>query len=99
MFEIHLLFDEVFLSLNVNFPNKNAKLVIRGDRQKVKRVKELLDGAYGAFGHIFNAEYTNPIDLHYAVMTTLDGEFTPMVSKGKKLIKKYDPEIPDGAIT
>jgi hypothetical protein len=99
MFKINLVFDEVFLSLESTSKNQPAPLKIEGSPEKVAQVRELLDGAYGAYGHIFDIEITTPLDLYFAAKNYLNTEFTPIVVEGAELVETYDPGIPEGAVT
>lgn len=99
MFKINLAFDDVVLSLESATKNQPAPLKIEGNPQNVARVRELLDGAYGAYGHIFDIEMTAPLDLYFAAKNYLDTEFTPLIVEGAELVSDYNPGIPEGDIT
>ena len=88
----------VTVSLFASDGNESAPQEWDGDEDIVKAYRFLLRDAYGAFGHSFDPEFANPIDLHYAVFTNL-ADFNPQVVEGAELVETYDPGIPDGAVT
>ncbi|MBO3459960.1 hypothetical protein G7B40_040245 [Aetokthonos hydrillicola Thurmond2011] len=95
-YEIKAKNDTIYVSLNVNSPNERALLTYEGDQDVVSGFKEFLENAYGAFGHTIG-QATSAIDLHYAMSN--QQQFQARLIEGQDLVTKYDPEIPDGAVT
>ena len=86
------------VSLGVDDGNESAPQKWEGDQDLIGWFKSQLEKAYGAFGHTFDSEFATPIDLHYAVFSTL-GDYDPVVVEGAELVGTYDPGIPEGAVT
>ena len=86
----------ISVSLNTNYPNERALLIYEGDDSAVSKFSNFLENAYGAFGHTIGQAAT-PIDLHYAMSN--QQQFQAKLIEGQDLVKKYNPEIPDGAVT
>jgi hypothetical protein len=86
----------IYVSLNTKYPNEKALLTYEGDTKTISKFKEFLENSYGAFGHTIG-KATSAIDLHYAMSN--QQQFEARLLEGENLVKKYDPEIPDGAVT
>ena len=86
----------IYVSLDTNSPNESAVLIYEGDKSVVSGFREFLENTYGAFGHTIG-QVTTPIDLHYAMSS--QQQFEARLVEGQNIVKKYDPEIPDGAMT
>ena len=86
-----------FLTVSINAEDSNtaAPITYEGSGASVLVVKDMLDGASGAFGHLFDPESSTPTDLDYALFSTF-GE-----SNVERLgpTPSYDPGIPEGAVT
>lgn len=78
-------------------PNSPSEIVYEGDQYLVEEIKQKIDRAYGAFGHLMSADSATAIDFQH-VMTTQMKQFSPELIAGK-LLEVYDPEIPEGAVT
>lgn len=98
MIKIELKKTTASISVDSNSPFEPDKIIFDCSSETRKMLEHRLSFAYGAFGHSFNIESATPIDLHYAVMTTL-AEFDPQVVEGSKLVSDYDPGIPEDAET
>lgn len=83
----------ITVSLDADNPNEMADIAIAGDIPEL--FEYWLSSQYGAFGHMIG-DATTPIDLHYAIVSS---GFPFKVLEGEKLVEKYDPDIPDGAMT
>ena len=78
-------------------PNSPSEIVYEGDQYLVEEIKQKIDRAYGAFGHLMSADSATAIDFQH-VMTAQMKQFSPELIAGK-LLEVYDPEIPEGAVT
>lgn len=98
MFKVDFSSGLASVSLSVDDGNESAPQEWEGDPGLIGWFRSRLGDTYGAFGHLFDTEFATPIDLHYAVFSTLV-DYEPVVVEGAELVKTYDPGIPDGAIT
>lgn len=88
----------VVISLDSSSSDEPAKIVYEGSDKDVSFVKDRLNNSFGAFGHKFDVLSATPIDLHYAVFSSLK-EFDPVVVEGADLVTAYALNIPEGAIS
>lgn len=88
----------IFISLSVDDGNSSALLQFEGEAQSVEIAKFELLQQYGAFGHGME-EVTTGYDLSAALNSPGMTRFNPKILEGKEIVGKYDPKIPDGAIT
>jgi hypothetical protein len=95
-YEVNVGDNIIFISLNTSSPNERAVLIYEGDSSGIGNFKTFLENTYGAFGHTIG-ETTTAIDLHYTMSN--QQQFQAKIVEGQDLITKYDPEIPDGAVT
>ena len=95
-YEVKISNSTVYVSLNTNSPNERALLVYEGNNNIINGFRSFLENAYGAFGHTIG-KATSAIDLHYAMSN--QRRFKVKLIEGQNLVTKYDPEIPDGAVT
>lgn len=89
---------EAIVSLDVDDPNATAEITFEGDNTLIERCKLFLATATGAFGHLIE-DRTSAIDLDYAFKSDEGQTYSPEIIKGKKLIKNYDPGIPEDSFT
>ncbi len=80
----------------VDTPNEYSAWVI-DDSEFGYKVRESLEGAFGAFGHFLEKE-TTAIDLYAALMQP-PSPFQVEILEGAELVEAIDPQIPEGAIT
>ena len=100
MFKLDVLFEDMFLSLNVTSPNQYATLVIEGGSEEKKQlVIDIIRRSHGAFGHLMSEQSMTAIDLDYVANNYLAFEFTTVIVEGAELVEIYDPGIPEGAVT
>ncbi|MEH1789643.1 MAG: hypothetical protein V7L23_29835 [Nostoc sp.] len=97
MFKYQLI-NEVIVVLNVTSGNEKSKIIYEGDLDSIAVIRNFLETSYGAFGHIIG-DATTPIDLHYAFSSKQAQQFQPKLLEGEDLVKSYNPEIPDNAVT
>jgi len=83
---------DVVVTLECDDDNQKAAPTYQG--AKVERVKQILEDAYGAFGHIFSPDATTANDLDAAVMGVF-GESAERLGP----IPSFDPGIPTGMLT
>lgn len=95
-YEVKVNNATVYVSLNTNYPNEKVLLIYEGDSANIGNFKQFLENACGAFGHTIG-QATTPIDLHCAMLK--QQQFQAKLIEGQNLVTKYDPEIPDGAVT
>ncbi|OKH14834.1 hypothetical protein NIES592_08125 [Fischerella major NIES-592] len=95
-YEVKTVNSTIYVSLNTKYPNERALLNYEGDSSTISNFRQFLENAYGAFGHTIG-QATTAIDLHYAMSN--QQQFEARLIEGQDLVTKYDPEIPDGAVT
>jgi hypothetical protein len=95
-YEINVDNDKIYVSISANSPNERALLIYEGSEKGVAMVRDFVKNSYGAFGHTIG-EATSPIDLHYAMSN--QKVFQATLIEGQDLAEKYDPDIPEGAVT
>lgn len=83
----------IIVSVDADRPNQTAAIAAEGIAPE--GFLNWLSERRGAFGHSIE-DATTPIDLHYAIATS---GFPFEVLEGEKLVEKYDPDIPEGAMT
>lgn len=89
---------QVIVSIAANNGNHSGLIQYEGEAEAIEVLKEELPLLCGAFGHLIG-DTTTPIDLD-AVMHKPDMQrFTPELLEGAELVERYDPGIPEGAIT
>jgi hypothetical protein len=95
-YEIKVGDNLIFVSLNIDSPNERTKLIYEGNDNSISKFKAFLEDSYGAFGHTIG-KVTTPIDLHYAMNN--QKQFQARLIEGQGIVTKYDPEIPESAVT
>jgi hypothetical protein len=99
MFKMSLFDGMVFVSIpEADSGNYFGPLLWEGNADLIGMAKFYLESAYGAFGHLFDLEFSSPIDLHYACLSSL-ADYAPEVIEGAEYVEVYDPGIPEGAVT
>lgn len=88
----------VIVFLESDDPNASAAIQCEGDAERVEVARYYLSAQYGAFGHLIGSA-TTPIDLDAAILSPKMQEYRPELVEGAELVEKYDPGIPEGAIT
>lgn len=98
MFRTEVTIDgnKIELVLPVDNGNESSPILFVGDPMLEWRVNSYLETAFGAFGHRISPSSVNAIDLHAALNQS---PFTVTILEGEELVKTYDPEIPEGAMT
>lgn len=91
--------ENIQLSLNTNNPNDLQNITFSGSPYFLKSmVRELEDGWYGAFGHIFSL-FTTPIDLDFLMHSSPMQEYNPVCLEGTDTVRSYNPNIPPDCLT
>jgi hypothetical protein len=90
--------ESVEIAINVSYPNEKAEIQYSGDKVAIALFSKWLGRQSGAFGHLIG-QATSPIDLHCVLSKPEAKQYQPQIIEGKELVKSYDPQIPDGAIT
>jgi hypothetical protein len=90
---------QVFISIDSDDPDVSGAIKYSGDAELIKLLELMISSSYGAFGHSIG-DSTTPIDLDAAL--TIGNKFdkyNPEILEGEDLVKSYESNIPDGAMT
>lgn len=81
--------------ITIEAPTSNTTSSIAYSGSRVNLTRSRLDGAYGAFGHLFDPDNSTPTDLDAALNSTFGKENVQRIGAAPS----YDPGIPEGTIT
>lgn len=86
---------DVTVSMTAANSNTFAPITYQGRPGAKGMVRSMLDGAYGAFGHLFDPDTSTPTDLDAALNSTFGRENVQRTGAAPS----YDPGIPKNAVT